>query len=160
MCQALWLSMLITMGIVNRAHHIFLWKVLRARPRWIGVDQMRCQRMIMIIIKSPAFTWMIATILGGEDYRALQNALVKDRAIGVVIPGGGGLRKARWVMAGRGREVGCAWSILVDEQGPLIFAVCLPEERPDGPEPVSDTALGGSYGRGVAKWMGRALTNR
>ena len=36
----------------------------------------------------------------------MQNALVEDPALGAVIPGGGGLRKARWGMEGRGKRGG------------------------------------------------------
>ena len=60
----------------------------------------------MVIIESPAFTRIIAAILDEEDYRAMQNALVEDPALGAVIPGGGGLRKARWGMEGRGKRGG------------------------------------------------------
>lgn len=39
-------------------------------------------------------------------YRDLQNALVDDPKLGAVIPGTGGLRKARWQGSGRGKRGG------------------------------------------------------
>jgi hypothetical protein len=43
-------------------------------------------------------------LLSDEEYRQLQMALVLHSEMGAVIPGGGGLRKVRWTMRGRGKR--------------------------------------------------------
>ncbi|MBU2765748.1 hypothetical protein [Acidithiobacillus ferrivorans] len=60
----------------------------------------------MVIVESPVFTKAIVAILDDEGYRAMQNALVENPALGVVIPHGGGLRKVRWGVEGRGKRGG------------------------------------------------------
>ena len=41
-----------------------------------------------------------------EEYRELQNSLVKTPNAGNVIQGGGGIRKIRWKLQGRGKRGG------------------------------------------------------
>ena len=50
----------------------------------------------MEIIETPIFTKRIKDVLCDDEYRGLQWSLVVNPGAGVVIPGGGGLRKLRW----------------------------------------------------------------
>jgi hypothetical protein len=56
----------------------------------------------MVFIESPVFTRQAAELLDDEDYSELQQFLVTQPDAGDVIQGTGGLRKIRWVTAGRG----------------------------------------------------------
>jgi len=60
----------------------------------------------MVILETSIFTRQIVKLLTDEEYRQLQNALVKRPDQGVVIPGSGGLRKIRWALPGRGKSGG------------------------------------------------------
>lgn len=60
----------------------------------------------MIIVETPIFTKRVLQALNEDEYRALQAALVASPGAGPVIPGGGGLRKLRWVGRGRGKRGG------------------------------------------------------
>jgi hypothetical protein len=63
-------------------------------------------QFIMVFIETPTFTRQVALLLSGEEYRQLQNALVVDPACGALIKGGGGLRKIRHAVQGRGKSGG------------------------------------------------------
>ena len=62
--------------------------------------------MIMVFIESPVFTRQAAELLDDEDYSELQQFLVTQPNAGDLIQGNGGLRKIRWVTAGRGKRGG------------------------------------------------------
>jgi hypothetical protein len=49
----------------------------------------------MVIIETSIFTHQVQALLSDEEYRQLQMALVLQPDMGAVIPGSGGLRKAR-----------------------------------------------------------------
>ena len=51
----------------------------------------------MIFIETSIFTTLIKKLLDDDDYGALQWLLVRDPKRGSLIPGGGGLRKIRWL---------------------------------------------------------------
>ena len=57
-------------------------------------------------IETPLFTRCITELLSDDDYRELQEELIRNPKAGDVIPGGDGLRKFRWRMAGRGKRGG------------------------------------------------------
>jgi len=57
---------------------------------------------MMIFIETSVFTREIKDILPDEDYRMLQTALMYKPDAGDIIRGGGGLRKVRWNLPGRG----------------------------------------------------------
>lgn len=52
------------------------------------------------------FLKKIENLLFDESYRILQNELIKDPGKGRVIRGRGGLRKIRWILAGKGKSGG------------------------------------------------------
>lgn len=60
----------------------------------------------MIILETSIFTRQVLLLLSDDEYRLLQAVLVNRPDIGAVIPSSGGLRKARWGMAGRGKRGG------------------------------------------------------
>ena len=60
----------------------------------------------MEFIETPTFTRLLTALLNDDEYRELQNVLVENPARGDVIPGGGGIRKLRHVLAGGGKSGG------------------------------------------------------
>lgn len=60
----------------------------------------------MVIIETSVFTRQIRELLDDDDYRELQQLLVQYPDRGELIPGGGGLRKARWKIEGKGKRGG------------------------------------------------------
>lgn len=60
----------------------------------------------MRFLETPVFTRSIQGLLGDEEYRSLQVALLLRPEQGVLIPGSGGLRKLRWRAPGRGKRGG------------------------------------------------------
>jgi mRNA-degrading endonuclease RelE of RelBE toxin-antitoxin system len=60
----------------------------------------------MVIIETPLFTKLIQDMLPDEDYRLLQQTLLLRPEAGVLIRGGGGLRKIRWNLPGSGKRGG------------------------------------------------------
>lgn len=57
-------------------------------------------------VETPVFTTEIERQLPPDEYRALQHALMLRPESGSLIPGGGGLRKLRWLAPGRGKRGG------------------------------------------------------
>jgi hypothetical protein len=60
----------------------------------------------MVIIETPIFTRQLSSTLSDQEYRLFQAALLDRPDAGKVIPGGGGLRKIRWAVEGRGKSGG------------------------------------------------------
>jgi hypothetical protein len=60
----------------------------------------------MVIIETSVFTRLIQDLLGDDDYRELQQALVQHPDLGDLIPSSGGLRKVRWKITGKGKRAG------------------------------------------------------
>jgi len=60
----------------------------------------------MEIIENSVFTRRIKEILSDDEYGQLQRMLVGNPEAGIVIPGGGGLRKLRWAVSGKGKSGG------------------------------------------------------
>ena len=58
----------------------------------------------MIFIETSVFTREIKGLLPDEEYRMLQTALMFRPDAGDIIRGGGGLRKVRWNLPGRGKR--------------------------------------------------------
>jgi hypothetical protein len=57
-------------------------------------------------IETPTFTRAITTLLADDEYAHMQIALVQNPSLGDVIRGGGGLRKLRYAVSGRGKRGG------------------------------------------------------
>jgi mRNA-degrading endonuclease RelE of RelBE toxin-antitoxin system len=60
----------------------------------------------MIFIETSTFTKLIGSYLTDDEYLGLQKFLLKHPDAGKVVPGSGGVRKIRWVMAGKGKSGG------------------------------------------------------
>jgi hypothetical protein len=60
----------------------------------------------MEFIETPTFTRMVTELLSDDEYRELQNVLAEDPARGDLIKGGGGIRKLRHAVQGRGKSGG------------------------------------------------------
>ena len=57
-------------------------------------------------VETSTFTRLIQDYLTDEDYRLLQQELMRNPEAGAVIRGSGGVRKIRWDAAGRGKRGG------------------------------------------------------
>ena len=60
--------------------------------------------LIKIFIETSVFTREIEDLLPDEEYRMLQTALMFRPDAGDIIRAGGGLRKVRWNLPGRGKR--------------------------------------------------------
>lgn len=60
----------------------------------------------MEFIETPTFTRLVTQLLTDDEYRDLQNVLVIDPERGDLIQGGGGIRKLRHAVQGRGKSGG------------------------------------------------------
>ena len=57
-------------------------------------------------VETRVFSRVVADLITDDEYRALQTALITRPQLGAVIPGGGGVRKVRWAVPGRGKRGG------------------------------------------------------
>ena len=60
----------------------------------------------MQFIETSVFTKALHALLSDDEYRELQNLLLHDPTLGDVIRGGGGIRKMRFGIDGRGKSGG------------------------------------------------------
>jgi hypothetical protein len=60
----------------------------------------------MVIVETPIFTKLISELMSDDEYKDLQEALVLRPDRGAIIKNGGGLRKVRWALEGRGKSGG------------------------------------------------------
>lgn len=60
----------------------------------------------MEFIETSVFTRLVLGFLGDDEYRELQNVLLLDPEYGDLIRGGGGIRKMRFAVDGRGKSGG------------------------------------------------------
>jgi hypothetical protein len=60
----------------------------------------------MEFIETPTFTRLVTALLADDEYRGLQNELMEDPERGDLIKGGGGIRKVRYAVQGRGKSGG------------------------------------------------------
>ena len=60
----------------------------------------------MVIIETRIFSRRIKELMGDDEYRELQEALINRPSMGDLIQDTGGLRKVRWRQEGRGKSGG------------------------------------------------------
>jgi len=60
----------------------------------------------MEFIETPVFTKLITELLPEDSYRLLQDDIAKNPQTGDIIPGGGGIRKLRFALPGKGKRGG------------------------------------------------------
>jgi hypothetical protein len=75
----------------------------------------------MRFIETPIFTRSIVALLDDAEYRSLQLALLQRPHLGAAIPHGGGLRKARWPLPGRGKRGGLRIVYFWDEASETFY---------------------------------------
>jgi hypothetical protein len=84
----------------------------------------------MVIIETAVFTRQVLKVLSEEEYRRFQLSLAKRPEVGKLIKGGGGLRKVRWAVDGRGKRGGVRVIILLGRPPrATALAVDLSQER-------------------------------
>jgi hypothetical protein len=64
----------------------------------------------MVIIETTVFTRQVSELLSEDEYRLLQLVLAGRPDAGVLIKGGGGLRKIRWAVEAEESAEECASS--------------------------------------------------
>ena len=73
----------------------------------------------MQFIETSVFTRQVIALLADDDYSRLQVALSAHPDAGAIIPHGGGLRKIRWSISGRGKRGGVraiySWVVAKDQ---------------------------------------------
>jgi hypothetical protein len=86
----------------------------------------------MIIIETTVFTRQVLELLSEDEYRLLQLVLAGRPDAGVLIKGGGGLRKVRWAVEGRGKRGGVRviyyWAVPQDQ---LLLLLMYPKNERD-----------------------------
>lgn len=86
----------------------------------------------MEFIETPTFTRLVTSLLTDDEYRALQNVLVEDPERGDLIQGGGGIRKLRHAMQGRGKSGGVrAIYYWMKDKHQIYMLVVYPKSRRD-----------------------------
>jgi hypothetical protein len=60
----------------------------------------------MPFIETPIFTKLVKDLLPDDSYRELQEIMLMRPEAGNLISGGGGLRKIRWTLPGKGKRSG------------------------------------------------------
>ena len=72
----------------------------------------------MELIETSTFTRQITALLSDEEYGAFQSRLVANPGLGVLIKGGGGIRKIRVAVGSRGKRGGARviyyWAVRKD----------------------------------------------
>jgi hypothetical protein len=90
----------------------------------------------MEFIETPTFTRDVLALLSDEEYRGLQNELVADPERGDLIKGGGGIRKLRYAITGRGKSGGVRAIYYFKRADDLIYMlVVYPKSKKDDLSP-------------------------
>ncbi len=83
-------------------------------------------------IKTPTFTRLLNDLMTDDEYARLQNVLVEDPTRGDIISGGGGIRKLRHALGGRGKSGGVRviyyW---LRENGQIYMLLIYPKSKKD-----------------------------
>jgi mRNA-degrading endonuclease RelE of RelBE toxin-antitoxin system len=91
----------------------------------------------MVIVETTVFMRQVHKLLSDEEYRQLQIALIIRPDMGVIIRGGGGLRKMRWRSHGRGKRGGARviyyWAV---EQNQLLLLLMYPKNAQEDLTPA------------------------
>lgn len=86
----------------------------------------------MEFIETPTFTRLVTVLLTDDEYREMQNVLVEDPGRGDLIQGGGGIRKLRHAVAGRGKSGGVrAIYYWIKEEHQIDMLVIYPKSKKD-----------------------------
>lgn len=86
----------------------------------------------MEFIETPTFTRQVTELLTDDEYREMQSALVEDPERGDLIRGGGGIRKLRHAIHGRGKSAGVrAIYCWIKDDHQIYMLVVYPKSRKD-----------------------------
>ncbi|MBS7351025.1 MAG: type II toxin-antitoxin system RelE/ParE family toxin [Comamonas sp.] len=86
----------------------------------------------MEFIETPTFTRWVTQLLTDEEYRKLQNLLIANPERGDLIQGGGGIRKLRHALPGRGKSGGVrAIYYWKNQQNQFYMLVIYPKSKKD-----------------------------
>ncbi|MEO6697392.1 MAG: ATP-binding protein [Gammaproteobacteria bacterium] len=104
----------------------------RALVRNLHYPPMAYKIGFMEFIETRTFTRMVTSLLSDDEYRELQNELLDDPERGDIIKGGGGIRKLRYAVPGRGKSGGLRviyyW---VKDNHQIYMLVVYPKSRKD-----------------------------
>ncbi len=86
----------------------------------------------MEFIETPTFTRLLADLLTDEEYVCLQNVLMENPERGDILKGGGGIRKLRHALSGRGKSGGVRviyyW---LRDNGQIYLLLIYPKSKKD-----------------------------
>jgi mRNA-degrading endonuclease RelE of RelBE toxin-antitoxin system len=87
----------------------------------------------MVIVETTVFTRQVLELLPEDEYRQFQLFLAAQPDAGDLIRGGGGLRKIRWALEGRGKRGGVRiiyyWAVPKDQL--LLLLIYAKSQRDD-----------------------------
>lgn len=86
----------------------------------------------MEFIETPTFTRLLTALLTDDEYAELQNVLIENPERGDIIKGGGGIRKLRHALPGRGKSGGVRviyyW---LHDDGQIYMLLIYPKSKKD-----------------------------
>lgn len=96
----------------------------------------------MEFIETPVFTRQVTALLDDDDYAALQNKLAQHPDLGDVLQGGGGIRKLRHALPGKGKSGGVRviyyW---LRDDGQIYMLLIYPKSKKDNLSPSEIAVL-------------------
>lgn len=96
----------------------------------------------MLFVETPTFTRQITVLLSDYEYATLQAHIALDPERGDVVRGGGGIRKVRWAVQGRGKSGGIRviyyW---IKSDGRILMLLAYPKSRKDTLTAAETTTL-------------------
>ena len=86
----------------------------------------------MEFIETPTFTRLLVDLLTDDEYAGIQNVLVENPERGDVIKGGGGIRKLRHALPGRGKSGGVrVINYWLRDDGQIYMLLIYPKSKKD-----------------------------
>ncbi|MBN6742751.1 type II toxin-antitoxin system RelE/ParE family toxin [Acidithiobacillus sp. MC6.1] len=85
----------------------------------------------MEFIETTTFTRLILELLTDDEYRDLQNILVENPERGDIIRGGGGIRKLRYALPGRGKSGGIRVIYWITKDDQILMLLAYPKSKKD-----------------------------
>jgi hypothetical protein len=95
----------------------------------------------MEIIETVVFTKAIVKLMPDDEYKMLQHYLVCRPDAGVLIVGGGGLRKIRWSVPGRGKSGGIRTIYYWDRRESIYMLLCYRKNEQENLTPKQLSSL-------------------
>jgi hypothetical protein len=95
----------------------------------------------MEIIETAVFTKSIIGLIPDDEYKILQYYLVCRPDAGAIIVGGGGLRKLRWSVPGRGKSGGIRTIYYWDHKESIYMLLCYQKNEQEDLTPKQLSSL-------------------